>query len=167
MDDPNPERTIRCCFLGDAAVGKTRMILASAKKGGGEEQMFFTYSTTMDIDGAPAKVELCDTQVDFCCFLFDFFFSSSSRLLLLLILCLGGSRMARPASACFQHERRGFFVLQRGFSFLIGQRDFKVGPCNSISQQTHHFARQQNGHAVQRGTRRQIAVKESQTRLKG
>ncbi len=80
MDDPNtvPERTIRCCFLGDAAVGKTRMILASAKKSGSEEQMFFTYATTMEIDGAQARVELCDTQVVFLpqpfCFSFFFFF---------------------------------------------------------------------------------------------
>ncbi len=61
--DAAPERTIRCCFLGDGAVGKTRMILTSVKNSvGGEEQMFFTYATTMEVDGSIARVELCDTQ---------------------------------------------------------------------------------------------------------
>lgn len=64
MDDPEGGKgTIRCCFLGDAAVGKTLLILTSVKKEGGQEPMFFHHATTMDIDGVPTRVELCDTQV--------------------------------------------------------------------------------------------------------
>ncbi len=64
------EKTISCVFIGDAAVGKTRMVTTAAKKeqqpdeGEQRERMFLSYHTTMEVDGAPAQVELCDTQAD-------------------------------------------------------------------------------------------------------
>ena len=63
------ERRISCVFVGDAAVGKTRMVMAAVRKEHKAEEeeaerMFYTYHTTMEVDGAPTRVELCDTQAD-------------------------------------------------------------------------------------------------------
>ncbi len=112
------ERRISCVFVGDAAVGKTRMVRAAVSKDNAEqeedaERMFYTYHTTMEVDGAPTRVELCDTQADAdhqdqrkrCCQVADLIFVCY-RCARVLLVCNGSHSDARSFATAWCRRSR-------------------------------------------------------------